>query len=199
MFTLNQYDNFMTLVSNRVYNLRNYASYICFENAWLNYLNNIFLPFSNQNLPPRIFIAESAPNGIYRNNKNYIFHLNTLNNNVNEKSDMYLYRYYRGVFPNFTPDQTRLISKHQALIDLAAQNILILDLLPTHGIKLKENDRTTINTHLMNLVNFNFLNSLNFPNYQINYATRFTNWIANIKIFRLNFKKLFFLNSYIVK
>lgn len=165
-----KYDCFLYQISRQVYNLRNFDSFNQFENDWLIYYQNIYLPHSNRTLPPRIFIAESAPSGIYINNSNYIFHQKTLNNNVSDSTDMYLYRYYRGVFPNSTPNQTRQLSKQQALINLSYQNILILDLLPTHGIKLESNDRVKINNNLLKLVDFNFLNSLNFPNQRIHYA-----------------------------
>lgn len=170
MMNNQQYDNFLAQVSIRVHNLRNFASFNQFENDWLIYYQNIYLPHSNRTLPPRIFIAESAPSGIYINNSNYIFHQNALNNNVSDSTDMYLYRYYRGVFPNSTPNQTRQLSKRQALINLSNQNILILDLLPTHGIKLETADRVIIKNTLLNLVDFSFLNGLNFPNQRIHYV-----------------------------
>ena len=165
-----QYNNFLARVSNRVYGLRNFGSFNQFENAWLSYYNNIYIPNSNGAQPPRIFVAESAPNGIYIHNSNYIFHHISLMNNISDSTDMYLYRYYRGVFPGATPHQTRQISKMQALIDLSTQNVLILDLLPTHGIKLQTDDRVRINNELLELVDFNFMNGLNFPHHQIHYA-----------------------------
>jgi hypothetical protein len=165
-----QYDFFLARISNIVHNLRNFVSFNQFETDWMNYYNNIYIPHSNNARPPRIFIAESAPSGVYVNNSNYIFHQNTLYNNVSDSTDMYLYRYYRGVFPNSTPIETRQKTKLQALIDLSAQNILIIDLLPTHGIKLETKDRININNNLLNLVDYYFLNSLNFPNHQIHYA-----------------------------
>ena len=165
-----QYDYFLGQVSIRVLNLRNFASFNQFENDWSDYYQNIYIPNSNAARPPRIFIAESAPSGIYINNSNYIFHQNTLNNNVSDSTDMYLYRYYRGVFPNSTPNQTMQLSKRQALINLSNKNILILDLLPTHGIKLRTVDRVFIKNNLLNLVDFNFLNGLIFPNQRIHYS-----------------------------
>jgi hypothetical protein len=165
-----EYDNFLAQMSNRVFNLRNFGSFNQFEADWMNYYDNIYIPNSNNAGPPRIFIAESAPSGVYINNTNYIFHRNTLNNTVSDTTDMYLYRYFRGVFPNSTPIQTRQITKLQALIDLSEQNILIIDLLPTHGIKLETDDRVNVNNNLLNLVDFNFLNGLNFPDHKIHYA-----------------------------
>jgi len=165
-----QYDFFLARISNRVHNLRNFVSFNQFETDWMNYYNNIYIPHSNNARPPRIFIAESAPSGVYVNNSNYIFHQNTLYNNVSDSTDMYLFRYYRGVFLNSTPNQTRKITKQQALIDLSNQNILIFDLLPTHGIKLETDDRVNINHNLLNLVDFNFLNGFNYPNHRIHYS-----------------------------
>jgi hypothetical protein len=168
--TRQQYMNLLAQVSNRVFNLRNYQSFNQFHNDWLNYFHNIYIPYSNGNLPPRIFIAESAPDGIYNVNANYIFKTNTLNNNICSHTDMYLYRYYRGIYPIFTPNQVRLLSKLDVLIQLSQQNILIIDLLPTHGIKLETNERYNIMNNLLNLIDYNFLNAFNFPNNNINYA-----------------------------
>jgi hypothetical protein len=168
--TNQEYDKFLAEVSTRVYNLRNYRSFFQYENDWLNYYKNIFLPNLDINLPPRIFIAESAPDGIYGINPNYIFSITTLNNYLSYKTDMYLYRYFRGVFPNYTPSQTTLLTKKQVLMKLSTQNILIIDLLPTHGIKLQTDDRVAINKKLVSSVDFTFLNNLNFQCHKINYA-----------------------------
>lgn len=170
MYTIQDYEQFMAQVSSRVHRLSNYNSYANFENDWVNYYHTIYLPHANPKLPPRIFIAESAPDGVYPNNLNYIFAVNTLGNYVNTANDMYLYRYYRGVFPNINPNGVTQITKLQALVDLSQENILILDLLPTHGIKLNSNERRNIRQNLLGLLDFNFLNRLNFPNQQINYA-----------------------------
>ncbi len=165
-----QYDTFLGNVSLRVFNTGSHHSFNQFEIDWDDYYNNIYKPNSIQTAPPRIFIAESAPSGHYHINSNYIFLQNTLNNNVHHKRDMYLYRYYRGVFPNTTPRLVQTLTKRQALIDLSNQNILILDLLPTHGIKLEANERVKIKNNLLNLLNFGFFNGLNYPNRNIHYA-----------------------------
>lgn len=168
--THKEYIYFLNHISKRVGNLNNYNSFINFENDWLNYFKKIYTQYSNNNLPPRIFIAESAPNGIYPLNTNYIFHQNTLNNKISCKRDMYLYRYFRGVFINSTPKSTQHFSKRAALIELSKENILILDLLPTHGIKLAPSERDYIKNNLLNLVDFKRINNLNSPYQKVNYA-----------------------------
>ena len=165
-----QYNSFLKKVSKRIFNSKNYTNFKQFENDWLNYYHNIYIPNSIKGKPPRIFIAESAPCGTYINNLNYIFHQNTLNNYVSYSTDMYLYRYYRGIFPKSTPKETKQLSKQQALINLSKENILILDLLPTHGIKLETKDRIVIKNKLVEFIDFNFLNDLNFYNQSIHYV-----------------------------
>jgi hypothetical protein len=170
--SLTDYNDFLSKVSKSVYALRNYSSYEKFENDWSDYYQRIYLKYSNENKPPRIFIAESAPEGIYCKNLNYIFHKSKLKTCINDKSDMYLYRYFRGVFPNSTPSQTRKLTKGDALVKLSEENILIVDLLPTHGIKLESNDRSKIVSSLLSAIDYSFLKKIaeKFSTHNINYA-----------------------------
>ena len=167
---IKEYEAFLKKISSRIGELKNFSDYKDFENDWNDYFQNIYKKYSNNTLPPRIFIAESAPNGCYTNNP-YIFHKASLSKKLCHKIDMYLWRYYTGVFPNSSSHQTKILTKKEALIELSKNNILILDLLPTHGIKLKSGERKNINTKLLHLTNLILLKSLySYTDITINYA-----------------------------
>lgn len=143
MLSENEYNKFLKKVSLRFIAKGDYSSYCKFENDWLTYYEDIFIKNYNPNKPPRIFIAESAPEGSYPN-KNYLFDKANLTNLISEASDMFLYRYYRGIFSNSSPGFVKKLDKRTALVHLAQENILIIDLLPTHGIKLSSSQRISI-------------------------------------------------------
>lgn len=128
-------------INGRLSGLANYPEYILFENDWMDYYKNIFLKNYNKQNQIRLIIAESAPEGIYPNG-NYAFDIGSRTQILNYHRDKYLYNYFRGVFPLLPTN----ISKENALIRLSKENVLILDLLPTHGIKLKSSERNKLNT-----------------------------------------------------
>jgi hypothetical protein len=83
---------------------------------------------------------------------------------------MFLYRYYRGVFPGATRAAVMGITKEEALTHLSIENILILDLLPTHGIKLDTEPRKRIREGLLGSLDYSFFYGLGFKELTINYA-----------------------------
>ena len=143
MITSKDYDNFLDSISNRIKKYKNFKSYAKFEKDWTSYFISIFLKKFDKNKPLRIFIAESAPSGHYPN-ANYIFDTATLRSLLDNKRDMYLSRYLKGICPIYKG----FITKEDALILLAEENVLIIDLLPTHGIKLKTGERKKIESHI---------------------------------------------------
>jgi hypothetical protein len=153
-------------VSPNIAGLADYPNYVNYENAWLDYYNTIFHPNMDQSKQIRLFIAESAPNGIYPN-PNYAFDLGTRANLLAYPRDAYLWNYFRGVFPA----STTKITKEKALIMLSKQNILILDLLPTHGIQLERDERETLRCNPARFADLAKIKGLpNIPNKPFNYA-----------------------------
>lgn len=126
-----------------------YGDYVQYEKDWIYYYEDIYLRHSDTTKPPRIFIAESAPQGAYRSNLNYIFHRAFLRRKINFNTDKYLWNYYRGVFPLTTSPMLCGMTKIEALEELSRKNILILDILPTHGIKLQTSDRDIIKKNFL--------------------------------------------------
>jgi hypothetical protein len=72
-----------------------------------------------------------------------------LENLLNSKTDKYLDQIYKGVF---NVNNTN-ITKFEALVNLASNNVLILDILPTHGIKLQSKERKWITNNYSNSLN----------------------------------------------
>lgn len=129
--------------------ITSYKDYVKYEEDWIHYYENIYLANYDKTNPPRIFIAESAPQGAYSSNLNYIFHKASLNTNINCSTDKYLWNYYRGVFPLTTSSILCGMTKLDVLKKLSTHNILILDILPTHGIKLQTSDRKIIKENFL--------------------------------------------------
>lgn len=74
--------------------------------------------------------------------------------------DSYLWKTYRGVLmPN--PADPRAISKHEALVQLAQQHVLLVDIIPTHQIDLSVNNlRQGVIDNLKNMADASKINSL---------------------------------------
>jgi hypothetical protein len=164
-----EYDKFLKNLPTRISKFSNYKSYCNFQKDWEYYYKNIYCKNHDGTIPPRIFLAESAPSGSYTENTNYIFKFSLLNEVICDKKDMFLYRYYRGVFPDATPAAVMGLTKKKALTQLSKKNILILDILPTHGIKLDTKVRSFIKTSLLETLNYDFLKGLDF-NVPVKYA-----------------------------
>lgn len=132
-----EYSTTLQMISNRIHNNRNYRLYEESENSWINYVTTIYLENRNPAFPDRVVFCESGP----INTQNYMFA--NLEIVMNSKTDKYLDQIHKGVL-NFNHSN---FSKREALVNLAMCNILILDILPTHGIKLQTRDRININNN----------------------------------------------------
>ncbi|MFM7032261.1 MAG: hypothetical protein ACKOX4_07050, partial [Bacteroidota bacterium] len=73
---------------------------------------------------------------------------------INPVKDAYLYRLCRGFMYEMHKEEIQEMSKRDVLIELAKQNVLILNLLPTHGIQLEFNDRKKIMSELLDNLDF---------------------------------------------
>lgn len=160
MITFAEYQNRMVLIGLTNASIAQYYRYTFCEVKWLYYLQNIFMPNLNQNRQDlRLIIMESCPGPSNTfPNQNYIF--NNLNNFMNGKRDSYLWQTYRGVLmPN--PADPGAITKHDALVQLAQQNVLLVDIIPTHQIDLSVNNlRQGVIDNLINIADASKINSL---------------------------------------
>jgi hypothetical protein len=109
----------------------NYKNYEYCENEWDIYYKGIFLTHKpqNDNFPLRLIIMESCPIGPSPH-PNYIF--SNLTDTLNAISHRYLDQIYKGFF-----SKKSKVTKQRALIELAKLNVLILDILPSHGMRLE--------------------------------------------------------------
>lgn len=129
----------LNAISPRIAGLGNFHNYITLEDDWDFYYNNVFLPNYNDNDQLRLIFCESCP----ENAANYMFLGDLLDEIITTENDKYLQQIYTGVFPHV--NNNALPTRRNAFIQLAQQNVLILDLLPTHGIRLETHERIIIN------------------------------------------------------
>lgn len=163
---INKYNTSLNNISNRIAVLGNYELYSTLEADWSNYFEHIFTPNRNPELQIRIITCESGPENI----DNYMFSRDFLNNIIIANTDKYLQQIYTGVFPNV--NNNALPTRRNALIELAQQNVLILDILPSHGIKLKTKERRRIAESVtLGIYQIEKILNLEFiPNITVNYV-----------------------------
>ena len=149
------YKELLQKISPRAAEHADYSYYLRCEKEWWDYFEKIFSKFSNPNLVPRIVITESAPmKGTWPADNHYIFAIQNLHQLINPVKDAYLYRLCRGFMYEMHQEDIQEMSKRDVLIELAKQNVLILNLLPTHGIQLEFNDRKKILSELLDNLDF---------------------------------------------
>lgn len=167
MMTNPAYNIALNAISPRIAGLGNFHNYITLEDDWDYYYNDLFLPNYNGNNQLRLIFCESGP----ENAANYMFLRDSLDEIITTINDKYLQQIYNGVFP--LVNAVDLPTRRNALIQLAQQNVLILDLLPTHGIKLETPERTIINTSPKKNIILDFCKIIRLPfipNVELNYV-----------------------------
>jgi hypothetical protein len=157
MMTNPAYNIALNAISPRIAGLGNFHNYITLEDDWDFYYKNIFLPYYNENNQLRLIFCESSP----ENSANYMFLSASLEDIITTENDKYLQQIYNGVFPHVCTKS--LPTRRNALIQLAQQNILILDLLPTHGIKLETRERIIINVSPKKIIIIDLAKILGLP------------------------------------
>lgn len=124
-----------------------YRDYCNYEKLWQDYFDNTVIPILKikKLCCVRLVLCESCPkpsNNIHPH-PNYIF--NNLTKTIKWPEDMYLHQIYKGV--HCKNGFIKNLTKKQALIDLANHEdgpIIIVDLLPTHGIRLTSKNRIKV-------------------------------------------------------
>ena len=150
-----EYTNFRAAIGipMNAQNSPTYQEYKNYHSLWENYIVNLVVPALNQlgNAPSRIGLIamESAPGGAIHPHPNYIF--SNLNDAVGAQ-DAYLKNIFNGTRLNHGYYTTGL-TKNACLCQLITltdslgilRPIILLDVLPSHGI--------TLNTTIRNLIN----------------------------------------------
>lgn len=112
-----------------------YVQYLKYENDWNYYFHNIFLPnlITTKDCTINIVLYESGPGGFSFPHPNYMFLSEMLDQPIyNKHMDKYINDVIRMAgITAFPPTRRGKLSV------LAKQGYLIIDLLPTHGITLK--------------------------------------------------------------
>ncbi len=133
-----------------------YKEYLYYEELWRNYFEEIFLKYNNLKEKPivRLIIMESCPEGIFPH-PNYLF------DNLKQNLDPIRHRYLDQIVKGFSIPNYPVITKEKALIELAKLNVLILDILPCHGMKLDSKiSRKNINKMPNDCCDFNKIKQL---------------------------------------
>jgi hypothetical protein len=171
MLSLPEYTNFRRAIGipMNAPNSPTYEEYKNYHSLWENYILNIVVPALNQlgNSPSRIGLIamESAPGGAMHPHPNYIF--NNLNDAVGAQ-DAYLKNIFNGTHLNHGY-YTGGLTKNDCLCQLITftdslgvlRPIILLDVLPSHGI--------TLNTTIRNLINGGLI-----PEIEIEYQSKMT-------------------------
>ncbi len=157
----NQFTDVLPLIPanrRRLRRLLNFPAYDSYHIQWLNYFNTIFKKMNAKpNLRWRIILCESCPETAI----NYMF--SNIHLPIDKLRDSYLWNIFAGVFPGATLSG---LTKETALEMLAEEKILIMDILPTHGIKLSTDERKEFCS--VGIQNFGFYYSIiNQPPFDI--------------------------------
>jgi hypothetical protein len=124
-----------------------YDEYVHYEQLWQDYIMNMVYPTLSRLRPKKIGIIamESAPGGLPHPHANYIF---TSVNNVIGPKDSYLKAFFNGS-QSLSVNHSQGLTKRQCLDGLlgmvdrhnVSRPLVLLDLFPSHGIKLDTNKR----------------------------------------------------------
>jgi len=146
-----------------------YNDYVQYETLWENYiLNAAAILLAGAAIKRLGLIAmESAPGTINHPHQNYIFH-NT-QNIIDGNPDSYLRNIYNGGHLNYGLYHYGL-TKQQCLDGLLNKTdflnnqrpIVLFDMFPTHGIKLKKIDRAYLSNGTLPEIQIEINNKLNF-------------------------------------
>lgn len=123
-----------------------YGQYLKYENDWYYYFHNIFLPNfpKDGNCEINIILFESGPGGFSFPHPNYMFLSEMLDQEIyHQHMDTYINDVFRKAEIN-----TNQMTRRGKLIELAQKRYLIIDLLPTHGITLKNRKVIWKNDHV---------------------------------------------------
>jgi hypothetical protein len=145
-----EYKKFINEVKENILNDENewnyYISYVIHEMAWWeSYFKNIFLNNFNPYKPIQLVFWESGP-GIENiskkqlPNKNYAFY-NLEKKFEARKDDQYLAQVHNICYPERKNSKKRNPTKKDILIKISKTNYLIIDIYPTHAIKLDKDAR----------------------------------------------------------
>ncbi len=124
-----------------------YQQYNYYENNWWNYyFKNIFLnnwQIKSKNI--QLCLLESCPGDKPFPHPNYIFDSNRAGEKLDGRRDKYLVSILRTFGITW---EKKTIS--ESLIELSVNGVLVIDIYPTHGMRISSKNRKTFFTHFFN-------------------------------------------------
>jgi hypothetical protein len=145
-----QYKNLIQKIGGKFENytdqywLKWYDQYCYYEkNWWVNYFDSIFLTAlrkSKKNVKIQFFLWESCPGDMPFPHPNYAFDVNRFNQMIDGTRDKYLKE-----ISNYNDVTQKSVKSNKTievvLNELAKNGIIIVDIYPTHGIRLETEQR----------------------------------------------------------
>ena len=177
MLTLNQYCNFRNQFMNHYGNLPlepSYNNYQGYEISWENYIINAANILKNGPAIRRIglIVMESGPGSDVHPHPNYIFH-NT-NESIHGNGDTYLKNIFNGTHLQqgyYHNGLTKQNCLDQLLVQIDAEGnqrpVILLDILPTHGISLNAQARSFLTSGIINEIEIGVAYKFEFVNNNI--------------------------------
>ncbi|MEZ5036295.1 MAG: hypothetical protein R2760_02270 [Chitinophagales bacterium] len=134
-----------------------FEQYNYYENNWWNYyFKNIFLnKWQYQTTCIKVCLLESCPGDKPFPHPNYIFDSNRAGDKLDGRRDKYLISILRTFGITW---EKKTISK--SLIELFLNGVLVIDIYPTHGIRISTKIRKTFFAHFFNYYSQEKLNAI---------------------------------------
>jgi hypothetical protein len=163
--TKEEYKCYLELIGNRFNNPniqwdKWYDQFKYYEGHWENYFVNIFLNHQNKNKPVDLIFLESCPGGTPFPNQNYSFDSNRFKNKLDGTFDNYLKRICNHFDVNWKINKVNQ-SIEDIIIELSKKNVLMVDLYPTHGISLDDDQRKRLFNNVFETYSIGKLKSIN--------------------------------------
>lgn len=142
-----------------------FQQYSYYENNWWNYyFNNIFLnKWNSQTNCIKVCLLESCPGDKPFPHPNYIFDSNRANEKLDGRRDKYLISILRTF--GITWEKKTIT---ESLVELSVNGVLVIDIYPTHGMRINTKNRKTFFTHFFNSYSQEKLNAIYTDIYNIN-------------------------------
>jgi len=142
-----------------------FEQYSYYENNWWNYyFNNIFLnKWKSQTNCIKVCLLESCPGDKPFPHPNYIFDGNRANEKLDGRRDKYLISILRTF--GITWEKKTIT---ESLVEISVNGVLVVDIYPTHGMRINTKNRKTFFTHFFDSYSQEKLNAIYTDIYNIN-------------------------------
>ena len=158
-----EYKALLKKISTKVHEQANYAFYKQCEEEWWDYYNKIYTQYSKFEKPHKLVVIEAAPKSeLSFGTNHYLFNNKNLGLTMKKVKSPYSRNsptndILRKIYKKFLSHNISLLNltNKKVLIELAKENVLIVNMLPTYGIQLDHSDHKKIRTILSEVVDYN--------------------------------------------